>query len=95
MLPQTALFRDVRDAVVYSVRDAMDLGLYVFRLLQSQDVLLVGPYLTQNVTEHDVMELMERRGLPMELLPVFRRFYERITFLSDGGILLAMVISLA
>lgn len=95
MMTQTEPFRELKDDVVYSIRDAMALGMYVLKLPQCREVLLVGPYLTQDVTEHDVMELMERCGLPMELLPVFRRFYESITFISDEGILLAMITSMA
>ena len=95
MMTQTEPFRELKDDVVYSIRDAMALGMYVLKLPRCREVLLVGPYLTQDVTEHDVMELMERCGLPMELLPVFRRFYESITFISDEGILLAMITSMA
>lgn len=95
VLTQKEPFQELNDHVIYSVRDAMALGMFVLKFPKSSHVLLVGPFLTQDVTEHDVMAMMEGCGLPMEMLPVFRRFYESIPFISDEGILLAMMTSIA
>lgn len=42
-------------------------------LLPSGEELVIGPYMTQDVSEYELMSILEKNELPMELLPAIKK----------------------
>jgi len=92
---QELVFQQLRHNVIYTVNDALAYSMYLFLLPGTDEVMMVGPYLTQEITEQETMTMMESWGLPASLLPTLRSIYSNLTCVSDNGLMLAPIITLA
>ena len=83
------IFRGMRDRVLYDIRDPLLCNYNALLLTESDEVLLVGPYLIAEVPEETVMHVMERLHMPMTLLSTLKRHYSTIPlFPREDGVLL-------
>lgn len=78
---------------VYKVADAFHCS-YVFMILPERaprTALMIGPYLTQELTEQQLLEEAERNGVPARDFAQLLRRYSNIAALKDESFLFAMV----
>lgn len=61
----------IEENTLYFVQDVF-MCHYNALLLPSGEELVIGPYLTQDVSEYELMSILEMNELPMELLPTVR-----------------------
>lgn len=61
----------IEENTLYFVQDVF-MCHYNALLLPSGEELVIGPYLTQDVSEYELMGILEMNELPMELLPTVR-----------------------
>lgn len=60
----------LKDNTLYFVQDVFLCRYNVFKLPGKSEALVIGPYLTQDVSEYQLMSILEKNNLPMSLLPV-------------------------
>lgn len=61
----------IEENTLYFVQDVF-MCHYNALLLPSGEELVIGPYLTQDISEYELMGILEKNELPMELLPTVR-----------------------
>ena len=60
----------LKDNTLYFVQDVFLCRYNVFKLPGKSEALVIGPYLTQDVSEYQLMSILEKNNPPMSLLPV-------------------------
>ncbi|MBQ8538007.1 MAG: AraC family transcriptional regulator, partial [Clostridia bacterium] len=81
---------DIRDNCIYSIVDGFEIHYLVLLLPGSQEVLMVGPYLNRELTQQDVMMIMERHKLPAALLPSMMHYYQGLQVINNEPYLLGL-----
>lgn len=81
---------------IYKVLDQFHCS-YIYLLLPGNGVrvAMIGPYMTSDITQAQVMEDAERMGIPMEKLPDLREFYAAVPIFSDPSVIIAIVTTFA
>lgn len=69
MIADDEVLGEIEENTLYYVQDVF-LCRYHALLLPDQDVLVIGPYLTADVSEYELMRILEKNELPRELLPI-------------------------
>lgn len=80
--------------VLFTALDSFGCCYCACRLPEDGDMLLIGPFLRQEMTESAIMTLLERHHLPVTLLPTLRQYYATITYVEHDGILLPLLTTL-
>lgn len=57
-------------------------------------VLLIGPYVSEEVDHFRLEQLCQRRGIPREWLPFLESYFQRVSFLPDESLLFAAITAL-
>lgn len=91
LLPQ---MEHIRDNTVYMVEDNFCWRYLALRLPQCAQMLIVGPYLSEEIGDHAIMSIMEEIGLAPGLFPVLRRFYHSMPTLLQENMLFIVVSTL-
>ena len=70
---------------------------YVILLLPdtSNSILTIGPYITSAITIEQFLDIMQKKSVPSEWLPILKNYYQRITCLSSEDGLVAALHTLA
>ncbi len=71
-------FTRLQPRTVYALDDNLCCHYNVTLLPDTDEVLLVGPYLTQETTQQTVLTLMDRLRLPSSMLPVLSHYYQSL-----------------
>ncbi len=86
-----AFFRTVRSRTVYRLMDAFGCGYVFFALPEEQRTVVIGPYLTEAVTEEELLETVETLGLPLQYARSLTEFYAPLPVLTDTSTLMALI----
>jgi len=87
------LFQWARQHAVHKMMDQF-LCNYVFFPLPEETgnrVLLIGPYLTRDLTTEEILELSERMGIPLQYARQMSDFYASLPVFVDTSMLMALV----
>ena len=78
--------------VIYQCRDILDCQYYMLRLPDTdpEQILLAGPYTDVIFSREHILPLMERIGLPSELVSSLDVFYSSVPLIADAHILFAI-----
>lgn len=78
--------------VIYQCRDILDCQYYMLRLPDTdpEQILLAGPYMDVIFSREHILPLMERIGLPSELVSSLDVFYSSVPLIADAHILFAI-----
>ncbi len=79
---------------IYTMRDAFACSYHAL-LVEEGDLLLVGPYLTHEVSEQVVMAMLEKQKLPTALLPTLKRYYKSLPVMDRESYMLTLMLTLA
>lgn len=78
--------------VMYGVDDALMCHYHVALLPNTDDVLLIGPYLLREISEQQMMTLIEKYHLPSGVLSAMKHYYMHLPVLAlNEGLMLALV----
>jgi len=81
-------FQQLRHNVMYSVDDALLCHYNMALLPNSSEVLLIGPYLLHEITEQQLLALMERHRLPSGTKNVLRHYYRQLSVVQPNDSLM-------
>lgn len=71
-----------RERVIYTMCDRF-MCTFTGLVLPCGELLLVGPYLTQEISDTAIAALLDAQNLPGHFLPTLRQYYATIPFLSQ------------
>ncbi len=93
---QNDFFAAMQDRTLYAVDDALLCHYNTLLLPEDDEVLLVGPYLTQDVTEQTLLALMDKHRLPSNMLPVITHYYKALpVIIVNDSMMLSLMNALA
>lgn len=87
---------DIRERTVYKVLDPF-LCHYIFFLLPRAEVptaAVIGPYLTEDLSQNNILEVCESQGIPLSSLSPLSEFYASLPVYHDPSAILAAVTTL-
>jgi len=90
--PDKVVFKAVRDRTVYFITNAFCCCYNCLRLPESGEILFIGPYLNHDMTDEQIMAMIEQFELPPSLLSTLRHFYSSLT-LADNDNYLGMLLN--
>lgn len=76
-----------RERVIYTMRDRF-LCTYSGLVLPSGEILLIGPYVTQEISDTAIAALLDAQNLPSNYLPTLRQYYSTLPFINSSPLLL-------
>ena len=82
---------DIAENTIYMIQDMFLWRYILLRLPQDADLLLAGPYLSENVSDQTIMTVMERNGISPSLFTDMHRYYHNIRIISSDGYLLPIL----
>lgn len=84
-------FRLMKPKTVYRLMDFFGCGYIFFALPGETTTAVIGPYLTADRTEEDVLETVEELALPLSMARQLRDYYASLPVFVDTTPLMAMV----
>ncbi len=87
-------FPEIKSNAVYQGRDDFQLQ-YIIMKLEENKAFVIGPYLEEDITEQQIMEMAEKFNLSSEVEKELGFFYSSVPVVKDENFLLAAVYSLA
>ncbi|MBQ7886090.1 MAG: AraC family transcriptional regulator [Clostridia bacterium] len=85
----------IRHNTVYDLTDIFSWRYHLLRLPESNEFLLIGPYLRESVSDETLMSIMERAGIPPAELPKLCSYYRQIVVCPSESMLYAAIGRLA
>lgn len=86
---------NVQGNCIYSLVDAFELRYFALLPPCSQEILMVGPYLNHELTQQEIMALMEQNKIDTALFPSVMHSYQGIQVFSTEAYLLSAISTLA
>ena len=84
----------LEENVIFTAQDSFGCCYSALRLPADGDVLMIGPYLRQEMTESVILSMLEHHHLPVALLPTLRQYYATITYNERDSIMLTALTTL-
>lgn len=95
MIVEDDAFGKMEENTLYYVQDVFKCHYHAL-LLSKDEELVIGPYLTEEVSEYELMSILEKNELPMELLPVIKKRYSALPRVASAeNLLMGMLSTLA
>lgn len=89
-------FARMEHRTLYAIDDALLCHYNALLLPDSDQVLLIGPYLTQDVTEQTILHLMDKHRLPSSSLPILTHYYQQLSvIITNDTMMLGLMNTLA
>ena len=89
-------FSQMVSQVVYAIDDVLMCHYDALLLPDSDEVLLIGPYLVQDVNEQTILTVMNKLQLAASTLPLFRHYYQALpVIIANDSMMLSLLSSLA
>lgn len=89
----TDFFPEVSPNTVYRLTDVF-LCRYVFLKLpspESDNILLIGPYLNVDISHQQILEQGEKMGVPAKMFEQLKTFYTYLPVIREENLILAMI----
>ena len=80
----------IKNNVIYKLRDSFHCN-YIFLLLpmtESPVVLMIGPYTNSEITNHSLMQLIEKYTIPTQVFSTLEQFFHSIPYFSNDTLLM-------
>jgi len=87
VLDEEALLH-LEDNTLYFVQDIFRCRYNILKLPGKTEALVIGPYLTQDISEYDIMGILEKNNLPMTLLPILKKQYKTLMHIMASDAML-------
>ncbi|MBQ8313393.1 MAG: helix-turn-helix transcriptional regulator [Clostridia bacterium] len=89
-------FANMAHRTLYAIDDALLCHYNTLLLPDTSEVLLIGPYLTQDVTEQTILHLMDKHRLPSGALPILTHYYQQLpVIIVNDTMMLGLINTLA
>lgn len=93
---KSEFFSSMREHTMYAIDDALLCHYNTMRLPENDEVLLIGPYLTQEITEQTLLTLMDKHHLPSSMLPLLTHYYKALpVIIVNDSMMLGLMNTLA
>lgn len=79
--------KEVKDKTIYFTKDTFEAHYVVMKLLDSEEFLCIGPYLTQEPNEPFCLKVIECNNLTKNTVPLFADFYNKLPILSTATVM--------
>lgn len=79
---------------IFSAQDSFCCSYCIMQLPQRDDLLLIGPFLKQEMTDSVILSMLEYHHLPLTLLPTLKQYYATITYVENSSSLLTALTTL-
>ena len=81
----------IAERTFYVMEDAFGCRHILLRLPDGEEMMLVGPYVTERLSGETLMALMERSGIEPAAFTAVRRFYDKMTLMpSESALTMSM-----
>ena len=87
----SVFFRQKQPQTIYHLMDPMGCNYIFFALPEEDCTVVVGPYLTRDLTNEAVLEMAEQLGLPLQMARQFSDFFASLPVFADTSMLMALV----
>jgi len=84
----------LKDNTIYSAVDSFGCCYNGLKLPDDDLILLIGPYLRQEMPDSAIHALLSHHHLPESLLPTLRQYYGNITYFESDGFLITLLTTL-
>lgn len=91
---ESTFFRLMQPKTIYHLMDPMGCNYLFFALPEEERTVVVGPYLTRDLTNEAVLEMTEQLGLPLQLSRQLSDFYASLPVFADTSVLMALISTL-
>ena len=81
----------LKSHTIYSATDSFGCCYNGLLLPDGEQILLIGPYLRQEMSDAVILALLEHHHLPVSLLPSLRQFYGTTTYFENDSFLLTLL----
>lgn len=81
----------LKEKTIYFALDSFQCSYCGMVLPGSGQMLLIGPYLRQEMTDTLILNLLQRHHLPVSLLSTLRQYYGTMTYLENDSMLLTLI----
>lgn len=89
-------FSQMKQRTLYAVDDALLFHYDALLLPDGDEVLLIGPYLTQEVNEQIILQIMDKHRLPSSALPILTHYYQHLpVIIANDTMMLGLLDALA
>jgi len=88
------VFADSKGHTIYLAQDDFSFRYSYLILPDTGEVFLAGPYLTEEMNDRQIMQMLEKRGIPASSFTSVRNFIGNITVLHDENLLLTALCTL-
>ena len=92
--PTRRMFEQVRGNTIYCVVNPFLFHYDYLLLPDTQEVLLIGPYLIHEVTDREIMKLLEEHHLPPQLLASIRQYCQTLPIVANEDLIFTMMTTL-
>lgn len=86
-------FARMQPRTMYSLDDNLFCHYNTLLLPESGEALLIGPYLTQEVTQQNILSLMDKFHLPSSMLPVLTHYYQSLPIIIVNDTMMLGLVS--
>lgn len=97
-LTETGIGRNMlsrlEDNTILTAQDSFGCCYCVLRLPADEDLLLIGPYLRQEMSESVILALLDHHHLPVSLLSTLRQYYATVPYLEHETLMLTALTTL-
>ena len=88
------IFESTKPHTIYFALEAERFAYAYLRLPDSQQILLAGPYLLEEISDRDLMQFAEKRGISPALFPAVRRYVGSLSVLVSENYVFAALCTL-
>jgi len=89
-------FSQMQHRTVYAIDDALLCHYNTLLIPNSDEILLIGPYLTQEISDQALLQLMDKHHLPSGTLPLLTHYYQSLpVIIANDSMMLGLVNTLA
>ena len=93
---KSEFFTRMRHRTMYAIDDALLCHYNTLLLPESDEVLVIGPYLTQDINEQTLLQLMDKFHLPSNTLPLLTHYYQQLpVIIINDSMMLGLINTLA
>lgn len=89
-------FLGMQHRTLYVLDDVFLCHYHLMLVPESDDVLLIGPYLTEDIAEPAILQLMDKCRMPSTALPVLTHYYKSLpVIIANDSMMLGLINALA
>lgn len=83
--PSPGILNELAKDTIYQVTDYYDCNYTFFEFPEEHELLFIGPYLTKEINDSDIYELMNTLKIPSELFPQLQNYYYSLPHINEKG----------